>query len=480
MSATIKVLYLAAEAEPFIKVGGLADVAGSLPIALRSLSYQASGGVELDVRLVLPLHAALQATGTSLSQVADYSIHYVNEKIPVRVFESSSSGMPVYFIDGPFISNPPSVYSTDPALDRKKFTFFSLAALELMHHIDWRPEIIHANDWHTALAINLSRSRGLRTEIMNVHTLITVHNLPYMGGDCTDVLSSFNIHPFIDESLPKWAQTQLLPLGLSTAEVIVPVSPTYTQEILTPEYGCGLDPFLGTIKDRLTGILNGLDEVAWNPETDPALMARFTIDSLLDRSVNKSTLQKSLDLKEDSRIPLLVTIGRINEQKGMDITFEALRLMTDFNWQFVILGSGDPDLEDAARRLQTDFPDRVRAIIRYDAALGRLLYGGSDLLLMPSRYEPCGLAQMIAMRYGCIPVVRATGGLKDTVRDGKTGFLFQEAETGSMVDGLKRALDVYTNPEKWQCIQRSGMKEDFSWSRSARRYASLYRSLVSN
>jgi starch synthase len=301
-----------------------------------------------------------------------------------------------------------------------------------------------------------------------------------MGGDCTDVLSSFNIHPFIDESLPKWAQTQLLPLGLSTAEVIVPVSPTYTQEILTPEYGCGLDPFLGTIKDRLTGILNGLDEVAWNPETDPALMARFTINSLLDRSVNKSTLQKSLGLKEDTRIPLLVTIGRINEQKGMDITFEALRLMTDFNWQFVILGSGDPDLEDAARRLQTDFPDRVRAIIRYDAALGRLLYGGSDLLLMPSRYEPCGLAQMIAMRYGCIPLVRATGGLKDTVCDGKTGFLFQEAETGSMVDGLKRALDVYTNPEKWQCIQRNGMIEDFSWSRSARRYASLYRSLVSN
>jgi starch synthase len=164
----------------------------------------------------------------------------------------------------------------------------------------------------------------------------------------------------------------------------------------------------------------------------------------------------------------------------MDITFEALRLMTDFNWQFVILGSGDPDLEDAARRLQTDFPDRVRAIIRYDAALGRLLYGGSDLLLMPSRYEPCGLAQMIAMRYGCIPLVRATGGLKDTVCDGKTGFLFQEAETGSMVDGLKRALDVYTNPEKWQCIQRNGMIEDFSWSRSARRYASLYRSLVSN
>ena len=479
MSVTINILFLAAEAEPFVKIGGLADVAGSLPLALRALPVQATRGVTLDVRLVLPLHRTIRAEANTLRLVAEFSVYRRGGNIPAQVFEMSSGGMPVYFIKGDPLSSSLSVYSSDLAADREKYAFFSFAAFELARHLDWQPDIVHANDWHTALALYALRTRPDPLQAP-LHTVFTIHNLPYMGGDGSDVLSAYGLMPLNDDSLPKWAQTQPLPLGLLSADVIVPVSPSYAREILTPELGCGLDPYLKTRTNSMTGILNGLDVNSWNPETDQTLAARFTANELPARAANKTALQNTLELKEDTRVPLLVMIGRIDQQKGLDITFEALRQMTDRSWQFVILGSGDPALEYAARRLQADFPDRVRAVIRYDAALGRLLYGGADMFLMPSRYEPCGLAQMIAMRYGCVPVVRATGGLKDTVQEGKTGFLFQEAVAGSMVEALKRALTVYARPEKWQNFQRNGLKEDFSWPRSARQYAIIYRSLMSD
>jgi starch synthase len=480
MCATINVLFLAAEAEPFVKIGGLADVAGSLPLALRALPYQATRGVTLDVRLVLPLHRTIRAESAALRPVAEFLVYRRGGNIPVQVFEMSSGGMPVYFINGVPLSSTPSVYSQDPASDREKYVFFSLAALELTRHLDWQPDILHANDWHTALALYALRTSFTEPAVARVRTVFTVHNLPYMGGDSSDVLSAYGLKPLRDDSLPTWAHSQPLPLGLWAADAIIPVSPTYAREILTPDFGCGLDPYLKTRMNSMTGILNGLDVSFWNPETDKTLAARFTADELPIREVNRTALQKVLELKEDARLPLLVMIGRIDKQKGLDITFEALRQMAHRNWQFILLGSGDPALENAAINLQADFPDRVRVVIRYDEALSRLLYSGADMFLMPSRYEPCGLSQMIAMRYGCVPVVRATGGLKDTVQEGKTGFLFQEAVAGSLVEALERAMIVYSNPEKWQHFQWNGMKEDFSWPRSARQYAIIYRSLMSD
>jgi starch synthase len=478
MPAPINVLFLAAEAEPFIKVGGLADVAGALPLALRALSTQDKDGARLDVRLALPMHRAMRAEATTLHLVAEFSITRGGGNIPVQVFGTAVGGMPVYFINGEPISNTPAVYSSDQAADREKYAFFSLAALELTRHLDWQPDILQANDWHTALALYALRSRRSDPAWKRMRTVFTIHNLPYMGGDGAEVLAAYGLMPVNDDSLPKWAQTQALPLGLWSADAIVPVSPSYAGEIMTPEFGCGLDHYLTTCKDRVTGILNGLDADSWNPETDHTLASRFCVDALEFRVENKKALQKSLELKEERQVPLLVMIGRIDQQKGLDITFEALRQMKDQSWQFIILGCGDPVLENAARSLQADLSERVRAVIRYDAALGRQLYGGADIFLMPSRYEPCGLAQMIAMRYGCVPVVRATGGLKDTVREGKTGFLFRDATAGSMVEALERALIAYAKPEKWQQFQRKGMKEDFSWPRSARQYAIIYRSLV--
>ncbi|MGZ6347426.1 MAG: glycogen synthase [Anaerolineales bacterium] len=475
----MKILFLAAEAEPFVKIGGLADVAGSLPIALRALPAQTSAGGSLDVRLVLPFHQGVKVETAALHLAAEYSISRQGLFVPVKVFETSLDGMPVYFISGAPISNTHTVYSLDSNQDREKYAFFSLAALELTHHLGWEPDIIHANDWHTSFALYAVHTRQMDQPSPHPRTVLTIHNLAYLGGDSSDVLSAYGLMPLSDHSLPVWAKSQPLPLGLWSANAIVPVSPTYAREILTPDFGCGLDPYLNTRVKNLTGILNGLDVNFWDPGRDKTLAACFDPGQLSSRLVNKTALQKTLGLNQDGNVPLLAMVGRVDYQKGLDIAFEALRRLVGQNWQFIILGSGDPALEETARLLQSEFPDRVRAVIRYDSDLSHLLYGGADMFLMPSRYEPCGLAQMIAMRYGCVPVVHSTGGLKDTVHEGRTGFLFQDSDPVSMEAALARALVEFAEAEQWHQIQRNDMLEDFSWLRSARQYASIYSSLLS-
>jgi starch synthase len=478
MTTTIKVLFLAAEAEPFVKVGGLADVAGSLPLALRHLPSQATNGVILDVRLVLPLHKAIRAESATLHTVADFAVFRRGRNITAQLFMLPLSGMPVYFINGEPLSASASVYSSNPAQDRDKFAFFSMAALEMTRHLKWRPDIIHANDWHTSLALYAVRSGHADASLARARTLLTLHNLPYMGGEGADTLNAYGLLPLSEPSLPLWARTQPLPLGLWAADTIVPVSPTYAEEILTPEFGCGLDPYLSSRVESIKGILNGLDTAVWDPEKDKHLTSTFNCDTISARAANKADLQRRLELEEDLKIPLLAMIGRIDMQKGVDIALESLRQLGDIPWQFVLLGTGDPKLENYLRDLESSYPDRVRAAIRFDAPLGRLIYGGADMFIMPSRYEPCGLAQMIAMRYGNVPVVRATGGLKDTVHEGSTGFMFPAADPASMTEALQRALYLYAYPEKWIQYQLNGMLENFSWQRSACQYADLYRSLV--
>lgn len=474
MTKTINILFLASEAEPFVKVGGLADVAGSLPLALRALP----GEPCLDVRLVLPLHQAIQANSANLMPGVEFSVQRNGADIPAQVFETRLEDMPVYFVAGGSISEEATVYSSNPTFDREKYTFFSLAVLEMTRALGWRPDILHANDWHTALALYVLRTRRSDPFLASIRSVLTLHNLPYMGGDGSQQLAAYGLNPVEDEALPRWAHTQPLPLGLWAADALVAVSPTYAQEILTPEFACGLHNFLRGRGDAFSGILNGLDTVSWDPAADPALAANFDALSLASRLANRTALQVRLGMQDDPGVPLLAMVGRIDPQKGVDIVLDAARQFVDLPWQMVILGKGDASLEDGARRLEADFPGRVRAVIDYDAPLGRLIYGGADVFLMPSRYEPCGLAQMIAMRYGCVPVVRATGGLKDTVAEGQTGFLFEEATAEALVEALRRALAIYPEQAKWQKLQRNGMTQDFSWTKSAQRYRMVYQSLI--
>ncbi len=477
MAKTLNVLFIAAEADPFIKVGGLGDVAGSLPRALRALPPEETGGVKLDVRLVLPLHNVLRTDVSSLRPVANYSLPRSGADEPVQAFETQLEGMPVYFISGEPIATSGSVYSNNSVLDGEKYAFFSLAALGLPHQISWHPDVIHANDWHTALAVYALLGKRWSGEFEDTASLLTLHNLPFMGSDMSELMSEYGL-PELRTELPDWARALPLPLGLWAADGIVPVSPTYAREVMDADYGCGLEGFLHARSQSITGILNGIDTESFDPATDESLISHFDAKNLSPRATNKNTLRKQLGLAQDPGLPLLAIISRMDPQKGIDLAFQALRKITDRPWQAVILGTGDLKLEEAAQRLQADLPERVRAELRYDSVLARRIYAGADMLLMPSRYEPCGLAQMIAMRYGCIPVVRATGGLNDTVRTGETGFTFEKASARALTKALIKALDVFPDREIWQQMQLRGMAQDYSWANSARQYALEYQQVI--
>ena len=475
----MRIFFLAAEAAPFAKVGGLGDVVGSLPWVLSRVLPDA------DVRLVLPLHPTVDAARWGVRPLTALTIAHRNGPITAEIYATEHRGLPVYFIDGVPVRAVPGVYSPDPHADAVKYAFFSLASLALARYLDWPPDILHAHDWHTALAVHaLAQHRGSDAFFANTRAVLTVHNLPYMGVPSPLLLEAFGLPPAPPESgLPEWARTTPLPLGLAAADVITTVSPTYAREILTPEFGHGLEAFLRTRRDHLFGILNGLDTDLWNPATDPALDVRYTPSTLRLRERNAAALRDEVGLPQpEDRVPLIGLVSRLTAQKGVDVVADALRLLGEQRWQAVLLGTGEPYLEDALRRLEIEFPNRVRAILRYDDGLARRIYAGADMLMVPSRYEPCGLAQMIAMRYGAVPVATETGGLADTVRDvdlhrRSTGFLLPEATPKALAFALRRAFAVFADRRRWQALQRRGMAEDFSWDKPAQAYARLYQQL---
>ncbi len=391
----------------------------------------------------------------------------------VQVFETTLDGMPVYFLGGEPIASSGSVYSSDASLDAEKYSFFSLAALELTRQLDWKPTIVHANDWHTALACYALLIKRWEGEFPGVSSVLTLHNLPYMGPDISARLEEYNLIP-VQTGLPEWANSKPLPLGLWAADAIVAVSPTYAREVLTPEFGCGLQDYLLARRETLNGILNGIDVDSFNPAVDPAIGANFGVPTLEKRPLNKSALQVRLGLRDDPNVPLLSAISRMDPQKGIDLIPGALRKLKDLNWQAVVLGTGNPKLEGEIRDLQAEFPDRVRAEFKYDPGLARQIYAGSDMFLMPSRYEPCGISQMIAMRYGCVPIVSAVGGLKDTIYHNETGFIFEKPTATRLATAIKRALKIFADHSRWRAMQEAGMSQDFSWAVSARQYFQLY------
>lgn len=473
MKTSIKILFLASEADPFVKVGGLGDVAGSLPNALLEL------GEDLDVKLVIPFHTVIRTENLDIKREAVFTIPRAGGEVSVEVFRTDHKGLPVYLISGDPFSKATRVYETDAAVDGEKFVFFSMAALELARRMDWSPDIVHANDWHTAAALYGIHEMQADPFWKNTKTILSIHNLGYMGAGSELALTAYGLSPVNSPELPWWGQHTPLPLGLWAADEVIAVSPTYAKEIQTAEYGCGLEYFLQSRQESVTGIVNGIDTLMWDPRTDDALVEKFSSDSLASRAKNKRFLQSEFGLEVNPSVPLLAMVTRMDQQKGVDITLEALRQISDMGWQAILLGSGNPDIEATARQLEADFPNRVAAVIRYDSKLSRQIYGGSDMFLMPSRYEPCGLAQMISMRYGTVPVARATGGLKDTIDEGITGFLFTEAVPSAMADALRRAISVYQVSRSWKKIQRAGMARDFSWRLSAHKYVDIYKDLLS-
>ncbi|MEA5077545.1 MAG: glycogen/starch synthase [Anaerolineaceae bacterium] len=476
---SINVLFIASEADPLIKIGGLGDVAGSLPLALKKLTTQADSTVDLDIRLALPYYGQLKKTALTPKKVGEFSLPTEEEPLKVTVYQTDLNGIPLYLLDSALLEADAPVYGTDFKADARKFIFFSLACLQLPRLLNWRLDILHANDWHTAIAVHeLSVLAKTDPAYHHIRSIISVHNLPFMGTGSEVGLTYFQVPFSKNPRMPKWARSLPLPMGINAADRIIAVSPGYAKEIMTPEYGCDLQDFLITKKARLSGIVNGIDPEVWNPQTDVNIPQTYAISPLEKRSLNKQALQKELGLPESDVTPLMAFIGRMDRQKGIDLAMDALKQLKTIPWQMVFLGTGNAQIEADLKALQEFYPNQIRLALRFDAALSHRIYGGADILLMPSRYEPCGLAQMIAMRYGCIPVARATGGLKDTIENNKTGFLFEGNDGDAMTVGLKQALKLFPQKDKWQALQINAMNTDFSWQNSASDYLHVYQDLT--
>lgn len=476
---SIHVLFVASEADPLIKIGGLGDVTGSLPIALKKLTEASGSSVNLDIRLALPFYGQLKKTSLNPKKVGSFSLATQGKPLLVTVYSTDLNGIPLYLLDSDLMEPEAPVYGSDFKADAKKFISFSLACLQLPKLLNWRLDILHANDWHTAVAVHqLPLLAKTEPSLQNVRSILAIHNLPFMGTGSEEGLEYFQVPFSKNPRMPKWARSLPLPMGINAADRIIAVSPGYAQEIMTPEYGCDLQDFIITKKARLSGIVNGIDPEVWNPQTDNKIQKCFSTSDLEERESNKTALQRELNLPESGDIPLLAFIGRLDRQKGIDLAVDALKRCNKISWQIIFLGTGNAQIESDLKALQEKYPDQVRLALRFDAALSHRIYAGSDILLMPSRYEPCGLAQMIAMRYGCIPLARATGGLKNTIDPNQTGFLFEGNEGTALAQGLKAALKIFSNRKQWQALQVNAMNTDFSWQKSASEYLTVYQDLT--
>lgn len=470
-----RVLFVSVEMSPLAKVGGLADVVGSLPLALRRLGA--------DVRVAMPLHASINRASLDAARVADAVEARCRADGVERatVWRTAVRDVPVYLIENQRFFGRERVYGYDDDFDR--WAFFCDALLGAAEALDFDPEVLHLHDWHAAFTLTRLVDGDHRWR--RCGTLFTIHNLGLPGPFDREAARALGF-PERAFALPEGADPGLalsgMAQGILHADYVSTVSETYAREILTPEFGFGLDPLLRARGDRVTGIVNGIDYDEWNPATDPHIV-NFDASTLERRIENKRALQARSELPLCDETPVLGFVGRLFHQKGADIMVDAVTRLLDTgqHLQLVVLGTGDEALHARLRDMQARFPEHVRAHIAFDIPLGQRIYAGCDLFLMPSRYEPCGLGQMIAQRYGAVPVVRRTGGLADTVEEFDpaancgTGFVFDEPNPEALEAALRRALSVYEDREVWRGLQRRGMARDFSWGHAAEQYLELYR-----
>lgn len=480
VNSPLKILFLSAEVVPFAKTGGLADVAGSLPKAIRALGH--------DIRVCMPRYGRIDRARFGLREVVpSFEVPLDRGTEPASIWEGViGRDVPVYMVDSPRYFDRDGIYMYPD--DAERFVFWSRAALEMLRQpeIDWQPDIIHCNDWHTAIVPNWLRTIYRDDPFFApAASIYTIHNLAYQGVFGHRVLEIAGIDEYGFLYHPEMADlaevVDLMARGIYFADVINTVSERYAEEILTPEYGERMDPLLRDRRDHLFGILNGLDYEIMDPATDPYLAAGFDSEHLEKRAANKEALQREAGLPVSATAPLVGVISRLTDQKGFDLISRIIDpLMCHTEMQFVLLGTGDQTYHDMFGDVAKRYPDKAAVFLTFNAPLAQRIYGGSDIFLMPSRFEPCGLGQMMAMRYGSVPVVRATGGLADTVEDADpragrgNGFSFAAYDSMALFAALVRAMETYKHAEAWRQLMLRGMSEDFSWTRSAQKYVDLY------
>ncbi|MDA8236032.1 MAG: glycogen synthase GlgA [Clostridia bacterium] len=474
LNQKLKILLVSSEVVPFAKTGGLADVAGSLPKALAAMGH--------DVRVVMPKYREVGKKDT----LCDFPVQVGNRKETAIVRQDTMEAeggnhVPVYFIDNYHYFDRDGLYLHRD--EGERFGFFCRAVLEMLPKVGFQPDIIHCNDWQSGpIPLLLKDQYAKKPYYSKIATLFTVHNLLYQGNWDKGVLSFLGLDEkyFHPEAVEFYGQVSFIKTGLVFSDVINTVSNTYAVEIQTPEYGEGMDGLLRKRAGDLYGIINGLNYEEFNPATDPHIRKNYDFDSIQDKKVNKSALQEELGLAVKD-VPLIGLVSRLVDQKGLDLIALVMDELLSADVQLVVLGSGDPHYEQLFKGFQVRYPDKLGVYIGFNAELAQRIYAGSDLFLMPSKFEPCGLGQLISLRYGTIPIVRATGGLKDTINefDGETGkgngFSFVPYLPADLLGAIKRGLTLFRNqPEQWGKLVANALREDFSWDRSAKEYIRLY------
>jgi starch synthase len=475
----LKLLIVASEAAPFAKTGGLADVVGSLPKALHDAGH--------DVRVVMPWYRTVEkVTGRLRASRKKIVVPMGGRIYQVAWRKDDVHGVPVYFIDAPDFYDRTGLYGengVDYSDNAERFALLSRASLELTRQLDFAPDVIHAHDWQTGLVpVYLHKNLWRDPFFTNTGSLYTIHNLGYQGVFPLAESHALDLDPSLltSDGLEYHGKISLLKGGIIFADQVNTVSPTYCQEIQSSQQGMGLDGILRSRTDQLHGLLNGLDTALWSPAHDDRLVSNYTVKDLSGKKLCKAALQQELGLTTDSDIPIAAMITRLDSQKGIELVLESWDRIMRYNLQLVILGTGNPDFENRLAEAASYYPGKAAVLLQFDDALSRRIYSGSDLFLMPSRYEPCGLGQLIALRYGSIPVVHATGGLADTIIDPQNsttanGFVFHHYQHASFLQGLARALETYREPERWLKIRLNGMALDLSWQTAAKKYIDLYR-----
>lgn len=475
-----RILYVTSECQPFIATGGLADVAGSLP------KFIDREDKEVDIRVVLPLYKSISETyKDKLQYLGNTYIHLSWRNQYLGVFSLCQDGVTYYFIDNEYYFKRDKAYGYFD--DAERFAYFSKAVLEMESITHFLPDILHANDWQSALSvIYLKTIYSQDPRYKNTRSVFTIHNIEYQGKYGRELLGDIF-------DLPDWALSiveydnciNLVKGAIQSCDKFTTVSPTYAEEIKTPEFSKGLHYIINQNSYKLQGILNGIDYDFYNPKTEKLLVANYDFSNIQDKVKNKLYIQHEFGLQPLQGVPMVAIVSRLVKHKGMDLIRDIMETALQQNRiQLVVVGPGDPDYCDYFRYLESKHPGKVKAVVgNYSLEIGKKIYAASDIYLMPSMFEPCGLSQMIASRFGCIPIVRETGGLKDSIKDfgcegGGNGYTFKDYNPYDLLYNINRAVHDYYNQEKWLSLVKTVMSVDFSWQKSAKQYIQIYNQLI--
>jgi starch synthase len=480
----MKICFVSSESDPFVKTGGLADVSGSLPIALENLGC--------DLKLFLPYYDLIDSDSYFIKPVAGLN------NIEVKMGDKTASfnlytcklqntSIDVYFVDSPEYFHRKKVYTNDSDED-ERFILFQNAVLTSLQLLNWVPDVIHCNDWQTGLIpAYIKKNYNAKGFFSKTVSVFSIHNIAYQG---LFDKSSFSKTNFPDEDFQPLGPFELydkfcfIKAGINFAEIITTVSPTYAKEIQTPEFGCGLEGVLVNRKDDLYGIINGINNKIWNPALDKLIPQNYSLSTFTDKMKNKKEFLKKTKLKFSENTPLLGIVSRFAWQKGFELFEPILEKLLSNNLQIVVLGEGEKKYEDYFANISAKHPDKIKAFVEYNNQIAHQITAASDIFLMPSKYEPCGLNQMYSLQYGTVPVVRKTGGLADTVKDideypeTGNGFTFTDFNPEQLYNAIEKALTFFKNKNYWMKIVESGMKEDFSWNNSANKYLDIFKKAI--